>query len=542
MPLSVAKMLKLRLAEDDPVVSYWLRLTDERICEALILTRREGGSILCLPQEANAFELIAKAEEEGFRGLFGPWMDVTIRGSARMDADTVEDADGDDVNEKLFLSVMLVDVTNKIARYLGIQAPPPSEDVVYFKGTERDGGPGEMTRSRPCAVSLQVALDSWLTKYSESVQADLYITAEEADAAGAEPAAGEGAAAPPSGTRGSTDPMRTVSAQLTLMMEKVAALEKRIPAPPPMVPQEARGSADAAPLKKLGGSAKSKALAVVGKAPVTRLPKGKGVALPLVEPVPEELGTDGDEDDPEEAEGVATPGEAGNVDDLLRAFLLKQFEKPVARVKKTNRWLPQHLMQESDGSDEEASAGPALAGARGSEAAEDLKAARLRLPGAFADAMEARLLVAIDEDSMDDSSVNKFARDCIPIGRQKTLGYMVWLLCYIHRALRQKKFDKARLLSLTGLMMSEQHCLDNNWKTAWELTDLPDPPFQDWLTQDVPAIASTRPKSLLAEQRWVAAITAKAKDDKVLYDRRTAAKGGGKHDRTKEKDDKVDKS
>jgi hypothetical protein len=90
-------------------------------------------------------------------------------------------------------------------------------------------------------------------------------------------------------------------------------------------------------------------------------------------------------------------------------------------------------------------------------------------------------------------------------------------------------------------MISEQLCLDNNWKTAWELTDLPDPPFQEWQTQDVPAIAATRPKSLLAEQRWVAAITAKAKDDKVLYDRRTSAKGGGKQDRHKERDDKADK-
>jgi hypothetical protein len=124
MPLSVAKLLKLRLAEDDPVVSYWLRLPDERNCEALILTRREGGSLLCLPQEANTFELIAKAEEEGFRGLFGPWMDVTIRGSRCRAGGSVAAVDGDDANEKLFLTVVLVDVTNKIAKYFGIQVPP----------------------------------------------------------------------------------------------------------------------------------------------------------------------------------------------------------------------------------------------------------------------------------------------------------------------------------------------------------------------------------------------------------------------------------
>jgi hypothetical protein len=412
---------------------------------------------------------------------------------------------------------------------------------MYFMGTERDGGPDDMTRSRPCAVSLQVALDTWLTKYSESVQADLYITAEEADAVVEEPVPGEGAVVASTSVDGSTDPMVAVAAQMKLMLEKMAAMKKRITAPPQSLHPEARGSADPAPAKKLGGSAKSRALAVVGKAPVTRLPKGKGAALAHVEPVPEEPGTDDDDADQEAEEGVATPREAGSVDDMLRAFLLKQFEKPTARAKKTNRWLPQHLTQESDGSDEEASAGPSLAGTRGSEAAEDLKASRLRLPGAFADAMEARLLVAIDEDSMGDSSVNKFARECIPVGRQKTLGYMIWLLCYIHRALRQKKFDEARLLSLTGLMISEQTCLDNNWKTAWELTDLPDPPFQEWQTQDVPAIASARPKSLLAEQRWVAAITAKATDDKVLYDRRTSAKGGGKQDRHKEKDDKAEK-
>jgi hypothetical protein len=101
---------------------------------------------------------------------------------------------------------------------------------VFFMGAEREGGPGEPTRSRPCAVSLQVALDAWLTKYSESVQADLYITAEEAEAAGEEPAADEVAEVAPSYTKGSTDPMVTVAAQMTLMMEKMAAMEKRITA------------------------------------------------------------------------------------------------------------------------------------------------------------------------------------------------------------------------------------------------------------------------------------------------------------------------
>jgi hypothetical protein len=155
--------------------------------------------------------------------------------------------------------------------------------------------------------------------------------------------------------------------------------------------------------------------------------------------------------------------------------------------------------------------------------------------------MESRLLVAIDEDTLDDSSANRYARECIPIGKQKTLGYMVWLLCYIHRALKQQKFDKARMLTLSGLMISEQQCLDNNWKTAWELTDLPDPPFQEWQMQDVLSMAASRPKSLLAEQRWVAAITAKAKDDQVLFDRRSGGKGSGKADKgkPKEQDDKA---
>ena len=310
MPISVAKLRNLKIAEEDPVLSYWMRLPGEQICEALILTRREGGSLLCLPQEANAFELIAKAEEDLFRGLFGPWMEVTIRGSERMAAGTVADVDGDDANEKLFLKVVLVDVAHKIAKHFGIQAPPPSEDVMYFMGTDRDGGPDEMTRSRPCAVSLQVALDTWLTKYSESVQADLYITAEEADAVVEEPVAGEGAVVASTYVDGSTDPMVAVAAQMKLMMEKMAAMEKRITAPPQSLHPEARGSADPAPAKKLGGSAKSRALAVVGKAPMTRLPKGKGAALAHVEPVPDEPGTDDDDADQEAEEGVATPREA----------------------------------------------------------------------------------------------------------------------------------------------------------------------------------------------------------------------------------------
>ena len=149
---------------------------------------------------------------------------------------------------------------------------------------------------------------------------------------------------------------------------------------------------------------------------------------------------------------------------------------------------------------------------------------------AFADQMEKRMLEALDEETFDDSTPHRYAR--VGVGRQKTLGYLVWLLCYIHRAARRKEVDRVRHLALSGLMMAEQSCLDNNWLTAWELSDLPRPPFSHWSSQDIAAMQRETAKSKLSEQSWRAVIAAKVKDDAVLTARR--GKGGGNNPKEKE--------
>ena len=83
---------------------------------------------------------------------------------------------------------------------------------------------------------------------------------------------------------------------------------------------------------------------------------------------------------------------------------------------------------------------------------------------------------------------------------------------------------------LAGMMAAEQSCLDQHWKTAWRLTGLEAPPWQEWAKLDAGQCRRENHKSKLAEAKWVATIIAELKDEDFLMKRRGGppAKGGGK--------------
>ena len=72
----------------------------------------------------------------------------------------------------------------------------------------------------------------------------------------------------------------------------------------------------------------------------------------------------------------------------------------------------------------------------------------------------------------------------------------------------------------------EQYRLDQNWQSAWRLTHLGLPPFQEWKVreQSVQQLRLDHAHSRLIHATWAAAITARLKDEEVLMKRRGAPK------------------
>ena len=119
-------------------------------------------------------------------------------------------------------------------------------------------------------------------------------------------------------------------------------------------------------------------------------------------------------------------------------------------------------------------------------------------------------------------TMERFAREEMPLGNDRNMGYMVWLIVKAAGLLRAKQHDHAHLLLLLGLAAVEQFKLDQNWQSAWRITNLPLPPFQEWRVRD-PSITQLRldhAHSRLIHSTWAAAISARLKDEEVLVKRR----------------------
>ena len=107
--------------------------------------------------------------------------------------------------------------------------------------------------------------------------------------------------------------------------------------------------------------------------------------------------------------------------------------------------------------------------------------------------------------------------------KRSQLGLPGVVDCEDNRGLmRNKQFDQAHLLLLLGLASVEQFKLDQNWQSAWRMTNLPLPPFQEWRVRDA-SLAQLRldhAHSRLVHSTWAAAISARLKDEEVLVKRR----------------------
>ena len=216
---------------------------------------------------------------------------------------------------------------------------------------------------------------------------------------------------------------------------------------------------------------------------------------------------------------AATP--ATSTDELLKLAL-------VGLLKKERRGKPRIVGISEEGCDGSEGDGlRSVMGARSTMALERLHKAMLKHPGAFADRME-NLAAAVDGGSVSSSVGIDYVRDHLPVGKQRTFGYLMFITGLTHQALKEQQFDKARFLCMASLAMGEQFCLDENWMAAWKIFGLPTPPWSEWSQEDVAALKREHAHSRLVDSRWAGAAVGAFKDEEVL--RRRRGKGSGKRD------------
>lgn len=210
----------------------------------------------------------------------------------------------------------------------------------------------------------------------------------------------------------------------------------------------------------------------------------------------------------------------------LTTFLTQQ------QKKKTRPRIPGLAgTEDTSGSDQEDGLGQ-VGGAKHTMALEKLHAAMRKHPGPFADRME-KLAGEVMGESVSSDTGLAFATGELPVGKQRTLGFLMMLLGLIHQAAKKGEQERVRFLALAGLAMGEQFCLDENWGTAWKVFGHHVPPWTSWAQEDVSQLRREHVHSRLMDPRWIGATVGALKDEEVL--RKCRGKGAGK---TKDEDPK----
>ena len=142
---------------------------------------------------------------------------------------------------------------------------------------------------------------------------------------------------------------------------------------------------------------------------------------------------------------------------------------------------------------------------------------------AYVSAIQSLAAQTLGEASAGPTTMQQYIKDQLPIGSERTLGYMVWGVGRALTLLSAGETAKAHLVLLLLLGAVEQFKLDGAWSSAWRLTHLTLPPFSEWRTKGDQQLAQLRQDhahTRLCHATWIAAVTAKLKDEEVLTKRR----------------------
>ena len=166
-----------------------------------------------------------------------------------------------------------------------------------------------------------------------------------------------------------------------------------------------------------------------------------------------------------------------------------------------------------------------VGGARLTMALGKLHTSVRRHPGPFADRMEKLAGEVLGEEVTEDVGLD-YVLEHMPVGKHKTLGYLMLMMGLIHRAAKKKNLEEVRFLSMASLAMGEQFCLDENWIAAWKIFGQRVPPWTTWAQEDLGQLRKDHVHSRLIDPKWTGAAVGAFKDEETLRKRR--GKGAGK--------------
>lgn len=472
--LAQRNVAKLKLASAGHSFDWLQWNLSDRKAVALPILRRRGGLLVAVPSEAIT-------AEEADTAIVGE--EITDLGPTQRTEVSATMA-GDEAEEPPFLvEVLLLDVPTAKFSTFSIVAGPAGilEDCFHF---------GADAQLIPDAGELTAAAREWVQQGGSHSEA--YLTAIEAD----RPA------------RAAADPMALVLDQLGSLSSALQTLQGDV------ARLQATGSAQPAaevpPPLAMGALAKARQ--VVGPPPRT-------TARPTV-PEVEELGP------AEEVDmNVADPMNANpeDLDQMMRVALLQVLQAQTRKQSRKSK-LP-GLPTGDDDSESDLEDGDSLrrlAGAKGTMLQEKLKKSMDAKPGEYVKAIELMAAQAVGQTVSDASSLERFVREELPVGTDKTLGHLVWALTKICHLLRSSQPSKAHLVALLALASVEQFRLDGSWTTAWRLTQLQTPPFAEWMNREpnLQALRSEHAHSRLVHPTWAAAVVARLRDEETLVKRR----------------------
>ncbi|CAL1153005.1 unnamed protein product [Cladocopium goreaui] len=237
-----------------------------------------------------------------------------------------------------------------------------------------------------------------------------------------------------------------------------------------------------------------------------------------------------------EPEGEEVPGGEAteDLDTLLKLALIKMVHRD--SNKKTKK---RHLGLHVESSDSEEAEDPLrrLSGAKGTILQERLRSSMTASPQEYVQAIELMASSPLGKGTPDNNTMEKYVREELPIGTDRNLGYMAWLLVKAAGPLKAGKPQHAHLLILLGLASLEQFKLDSNWSAAWRVTNLNLPPFMEWQVRSgtVTQLRNDFAHSRLLHPTWAAAISARMRDEEVLVKRRGPSKTPNDLDRKDQK-------
>ena len=222
------------------------------------------------------------------------------------------------------------------------------------------------------------------------------------------------------------------------------------------------------------------------------------------------------EDDDEDEEPFVDPRDpTGSL--MLAAAQALLDSRSLARRKKSR------VFGLDDDDDSRSGGEEGLKGSRGLARHAKLVRSMARNPEAFLANVRdraARHVSGADGAGADDPRLLESYVRQIPLEHQKHFVYYLWTMAHASRLMTEGKTEQAHLLLWRATASVEQSLLDGQWKTAWGVSGLPEPPWADWERTDARVHRLTFPASPLMPETWVSTAIAKVRDEKFLRDQR----------------------